>query len=68
MAENSTSSVKIMNPHPMKIDVMKFDGKNNFEMRKCKMMDALTASNLEDTLRLEKKREATSEQDWKKMN
>ena len=32
------------------------------------MMDALTASNLEDTLRLEKKPEATSEKDWDKMN
>jgi len=32
------------------------------------VIDALTTSNLEDTLRLEKKREATSEQDWKKMN
>jgi len=31
-------------------------------------MDALTASNLEDTLRSEKKPEATSEEDWDKMN
>jgi len=31
-------------------------------------MDALTTSNLEDTLRLEKKRNATSEEDWEKMN
>jgi len=31
-------------------------------------MDALTASNFEDTLRLEKKPVATSEQDWDKMN
>ena len=31
-------------------------------------MDALTASNLEDTLRLEKKRESTTEEDWDKMN
>jgi len=32
------------------------------------MMDVLTASNLEDTLRLEKKRESTTEEDWDKMN
>jgi len=31
-------------------------------------MDALTASNLEDSLRLEKKPEETSEKDWDKMN
>jgi len=31
-------------------------------------MDALTASNLEDTLRLEKKHELTTEEDWDKMN
>ena len=32
------------------------------------MIDALTASKLEDTLRLEKKPEAISEEDWDKMN
>ena len=32
------------------------------------MIDALTASNLEDTLRLEKKRDSTSKKDWDKMN
>ena len=68
MAGGSTYTVKIMNPHPLKIDVVRFNGKNNFEMWRCEVIDALTASNLEDTLRLEKKREATSEQDWKKMN
>ena len=31
-------------------------------------MDALTTSNLEDTLRLEKKRASTTEEDWDKMN
>jgi len=31
-------------------------------------MNALTASNLEDTLRLEEKPEETSEKDWNKMN
>jgi len=37
-------------------------------MWRCEVMDALTASNLEDTLRLEKKRETTTEEDWDKMN
>ena len=32
------------------------------------MIDALTASNLEDTLRLEKKKNSTTEEDWDKMN
>ena len=46
--------VKIMNPHPLKIDVVKFGGKNNFEMWRYEVMDASTTSNLEDTMRLEK--------------
>jgi len=61
MAGDSTSMVKTMNPHPLKIDVVKFDGKNNFGMWRCEVMDALTASNLEDTLQLEKEHNATSE-------
>ena len=32
------------------------------------MLDALTTSNLEDTLRLKEKSEVTSEKDWDKMN
>ena len=68
MAGESTSSVKSMNQHPLRIDVVKFDGKNNFGMWRCEVMDALTASNLEDTLRLEKKRASTTEEDWDKMN
>ena len=60
--------VKTMNPHPLKIDVVKFDNKNNFGMWRCEVMNALTSSNLEDTLHLEKKLNATSEQDWDKMN
>jgi len=47
---------------------VEFDGKNNFGMLRCEVMDALTASNLEDTLRLEKKRTSTTEADWDKMN
>jgi len=54
MAESSTSMGKSVNPHPLRIDVVKFDGKNNFGAWRCEMMDVLTASNLEDTQRLEK--------------
>ena len=57
-----------MNLHLLKIDVVKFDDTKNFEMWRCEVMDALTASNLEHTLRFEKKPEATFEEDWDKMN
>ena len=67
MAGEGTSSEKSVNPYPFRIDVVKFDGKNNFSMW-CEVMDALTASNLEDALRLEKKRVSTTEEDWDKMN
>ena len=62
MAGEGTSSGKFMNPHPLRIDV-KFNDTNNFDMLRCEVMDALTASNLEDTLRLEKKRASTTEKD-----
>jgi len=68
MAGESQSMVKFLNPPPMKIDVVKFDGTNNFEMWRCEVMDALTASNLEDTLRLKEKLEETSENNCDKMN
>jgi len=32
MARDSTSMTKTMNPHPLKIDVVKFNDKNNFGM------------------------------------
>jgi len=54
MAEEDTSSGKLMNPHSLRIDVVKFNDTNNFGMWRCEVMDTLTASNLEDTLRLEK--------------
>ena len=66
MAEESTS-VRTMNPYP-RIDVVKFNGTNNFGMWRCEVIDALNASNLEDTLRLEKKRSTTTEEEWEKMN
>jgi len=65
---DSISTVKSVNPHPLKIDVVKFDGKNNLGIWRYKVMDALTISNLEDTLRLDKKRDSTTEKDWDKMN
>jgi len=68
MAGESTSMEKSMNPHPLRIDVVKFNGTNNFGMWRCEVMAALTTSNLEDTLRLEKKRNSTTEEDWDKMN
>ena len=63
MAGEGTSSGKSVNPYPLRIDVVKFDDKNNFDMWRCEVMDALMTSNLEDTLRLEKKRNSTSEED-----
>jgi len=68
MAGESTSSGKSMNPHLLRIDVVKFNGMNNFGMWRCEVMDALTTSNLEDTLRLEKKRASTTEKNCDKMN
>ena len=57
MAGDSQSTVKSVNPHLMKIDVIKIDGTNNFGIWRCKVMDTLTASNLKDTLRLKEKLE-----------
>ena len=68
VTRDGTYTVKSMNPHPLKIDVVKFDGKNNFCMSRCEVIDTLMTSNLEDTLRLEKKHDSTSEEDWDKMN
>jgi len=39
----------------MKIDVMKFDGINNFELWRCEVMNTLNAQNLEDTLGLQER-------------
>ena len=63
IAGDSTSMMKFVNPHPLRIDVVKFDDKNNFSMWRCKVMDELTTSNLKDTIQLEKKRESTIEED-----
>jgi len=63
MVGESQSTVKSVNPHLMKIDVIKFDGKNNFGMWRCEVIDTLTTSNLEDTLQLKEKPEEISEKD-----
>jgi len=53
MAGDSTSMIKFVNPHPLRIDVVNFDGKNNVGMWRCEVMDSMTVSKLEDTLRLD---------------
>ena len=68
MAGDSTSTMKSVNPHLLRIDVVKFDGKNNFGIWRYEMMDALTVSNHEDTLHLEKKCDSTTEEHWDKIN
>ena len=61
MAECSRSTVKSVSHLPTKINIVKFDGTNNFGMWRCEVMDALTASNLKDSLRLEENSGETSE-------
>jgi len=38
MAGDITSTIKSVNPHPFRIDVVKFD-KNNFGMWRCEVLD-----------------------------
>ena len=66
MAEE-IASAKTMNSHP-RIEVVKFNGTNNFGMWRCEVMNAFNASNLEDTLLLEKKKSTTTDEEWAKMN
>jgi len=63
MVEDSQSSVKFVSHLPTNIDIVKFDDTNNFRMWRYEVMDALTASNLEDSLHLKEKPEETSEKD-----
>ena len=49
-----------MNIHQSKIDVVKFDSMNNFGMWRYGVIDALIASNLENTLNLKEKSKETS--------
>jgi len=45
----------------MKIDVVEFDGTNNFGLWRCEVMDALNAHNLEDTLKLRERQAKVDE-------
>jgi hypothetical protein len=50
----------------IKFDVEKFDGRNNFGMWQCEVMDVLTQQQLDATL--EDKPEGMSEANWKKLH
>ena len=45
----------IQNIHRLRIDVVKLDDTNNFELWRCEVLDALNAQNLEDTQELQEK-------------
>jgi len=68
IAEVNHSTVKTVIIHQSKIDVVKFDGINNFSMWKCEVMDVLNAQNLEDTLLLQEKSADILDKNWNKMN
>ena len=61
MVGDIQSSVKYASHLLTKIEVMKFDGTNNFKIWRCEVMDTLMVSNLEEP-------EDISEKDWEKMN
>ena len=63
MAEVNQSMVKTVNIHQSKIDVVKFDGTNNFDMWKCEVIDLLNVQNLKDTLLLQEKSAETTKKD-----
>ena len=45
----------IQNIHHLNIDVVKFDGRSNFDLWRCEVLDALNTKNLEDTLELQER-------------
>ena len=51
----------IQNYHCMKIDMIKFDGANNFRLWRCNVLDALNAQNLKDALELQESIEEMEE-------
>ena len=61
MTGSSQPAMNTVNSHSSKTDVVKFDGTKNFDMWRCEVMNMLTASNLEHSLRLKEKSEETSE-------
>jgi len=58
----------IQNYHQTKIDIVEFDGTNNFRLWMCEVLNALNVQNLEDALRLQERSEDMEEKIWKKMN
>ena len=59
---NSYFVVKNMQSyHHTKIDVVEFDGINNFRLWICEVLDALNAQNLEDALELQERPEEMEE-------
>ena len=69
--ENGSFIIKnIQNIHNLKIDVVKFNGTNNFELWRCEVLDALNEQNSEDSLDLQEKPAEMKEKVWKekKMN
>ena len=50
----------------LKINMVKVDGMNNFDMWRCEVIDALTASNLKDSFLYDKKSEEISEKDGRR--
>ena len=57
-----------MNIHQSKIDVVKFDGMNNFGMWRSKVMNVFNVQNLEDALFLQEKLAKNLEKNWNKMD
>jgi len=52
MAKDNQSAVNNVNIDQSKIDVLKFDGTENFGMWRCEVMDKLNVQNLKVTLLL----------------
>ena len=48
--------MNIQNIHHLKIDVVKFDGTNNFSLWRCEVLNALNMQNLEDLLSCKRNR------------
>ena len=68
-SESDSFNIKnIQNVYHMNIDVVKFDGTNNFRLWRCGVMDTLNAQNLKDTLELQERLAEVYEKVWKKMN
>ena len=57
MVRDCQFTVKFVSYLLAKIDVVKFNDPNNFEMWRCEMMDALMAPYLEDTQHLKENQE-----------